>query len=153
MNVIGNQIIVDDIFVTEPFFQDGPISQAISEVTALGVTYFTAANNDSNYGYQADYQPVAFDTVDATVPEATRQLLAGKTLHNFGTADAPVAFQRITLGGVDGSAAAVRSAKTLMLGDAAAVFDSADDEGPTRKSSVALPAAVVARISPATPGS
>jgi hypothetical protein len=96
----GCQIIVDDIFVTEPFFQDGPISQAISEVTALGVTYFTAANNDSNYGYQADYHPVAFDTLDATVPEATRQLLAGTTLHNFGTADAPVAFQRITLDGV-----------------------------------------------------
>ena len=97
----GCQIIVDDIFVNEPFFQDGPISQAISEVTALGVTYFTAANNDSNYGYQAAYQPVAFDTLGATLPDATRQLLAGKTLHNFGTADAPVAFQRITLGGVD----------------------------------------------------
>ncbi len=96
----GCQIIVDDIFVTEPFFQDGPISQAISEVTALGVTYFTAANNDSNYGYQAAYQPVAFDTLGATLPDATRQRLAGKTLHNFGTADAPVAFQRITLGGV-----------------------------------------------------
>jgi hypothetical protein len=98
----GCQIIVDDIFVTEPFFQDGPISQAISEVTALGVTYFTAANNDSNYGYQADYHPVAFDTLDATVPEATRQLLAGKTLHhfNFGTAEPPVAFQRITRHGV-----------------------------------------------------
>ena len=94
------QIIVDDMFVTEPFFQDGPISQAISEVTALGVTYFTAANNDSNYGYQAAYQPVAFDTLGATLPDATRQRLAGKTLHNFGTADAPVAFQRITLGDV-----------------------------------------------------
>jgi hypothetical protein len=97
----GCQIIVDDIFVTEPFFQDGPISQAISEVTALGVTYFTAANNDSNYGYQAAYQPVAFNTVDAVVPDATRQLLAGKTLHNFGTAEAPVGFQRITLDGVN----------------------------------------------------
>ena len=96
----GCQIIVDDIFVTEPFFQDGPISQAISEVTALGVTYFTAANNDSNYGYQADYHPVAFDTLDTTVPDATRQLLAGKTLHNFGTAEAAVAFQRITRHGV-----------------------------------------------------
>jgi hypothetical protein len=97
----GCQIIVDDIFVLEPFFQDGPISQAISEVTSLGVTYFTAANNDSNYGYQAAYQPVAFDTLDATVPDATRQLLAGKTLHNFGTADAPVAFQRIRPNDID----------------------------------------------------
>ena len=96
----GCQIIVDDIFVLEPFFQDGPISQAISEVTALGVTYFTAANNDSNYGYQAAYQPVEFDTLDTTVPDATRQLLAGKTLHNFGTAEAAVAFQRITRHGV-----------------------------------------------------
>ncbi len=97
----GCQIIVDDIPLNEPYFQDGPISQAISEATARGVTYFTAANNDSNYGYQAPYHPVAFDTVDAAVPEATRQLLAGKTLHNFGTAEAPVAFQRVRLDGVD----------------------------------------------------
>jgi hypothetical protein len=95
----GCQIIVDDIGLFEPVFQDGPISQAISEVTELGVTYFTAASNNSNNGYQSAYQPLAFDTVDAAVPEATRQLLAGKTLHNFGTADAPVAFQRITLAG------------------------------------------------------
>jgi hypothetical protein len=93
----GCQIIVDDIQPSGPFFQDGPISQAISEVTERGVSYLTSAGNKTNYGYQSAYQPVAFDTVDAAVPEATRQLLAGKTLHNFGTADAPVAFQRITL--------------------------------------------------------
>ena len=74
----------------------------VTEERQPAVAARTAANNDSNYGYQADYHPVAFDTLDATVPEATRQLLAGKTLHhfNFGTAEPPVAFQRITRHGV-----------------------------------------------------
>jgi len=88
-------------------------------------------------------------------------IYAGGAIVGF-TATFPVAFvgkmlswwqSPITLGGIDGSQAAVRSAKTLMLRDADAVFESAADESATQKRSLALPAAVVARISPATPGS
>lgn len=44
----GAKVIADDVaYQTEPFFQDGPVAQAINEVTAQGVSYFTAAGNDN----------------------------------------------------------------------------------------------------------
>lgn len=39
-------IIVDDIiYLTEPFFQDGVVAQAVDEVAAAGVSYFSSAGN------------------------------------------------------------------------------------------------------------
>ncbi len=47
--VAGCQIIVDDMtFSDEPPFQDGPISQAVDDVTAGGVLYFSSAGNSGN---------------------------------------------------------------------------------------------------------
>lgn len=45
----GAETIVDDVgYFEEPFFQDGPIANAISKVTSLqGVTYLSAAGNDN----------------------------------------------------------------------------------------------------------
>ncbi len=44
----GAQVIVDDVaYFDEPFFQDGPIAVAIDEVTAAGVSYFSAAGNEN----------------------------------------------------------------------------------------------------------
>lgn len=44
----GAKVIVDDVgYPGEPFFQDGPIAQAINEVTSAGVSYFSAAGNDN----------------------------------------------------------------------------------------------------------
>ncbi|HEX3608326.1 MAG TPA: S8 family serine peptidase [Solirubrobacterales bacterium] len=44
----GASVIVDDVFYQgEPFFQDGPIADAINNVTAKGVAYFSAAGNDN----------------------------------------------------------------------------------------------------------
>lgn len=41
-------VIVDDVgYLTEPFFQDGPVAAAIDKVTSEGVTYLTAAGNDN----------------------------------------------------------------------------------------------------------
>jgi hypothetical protein len=46
----GANVIVDDIsYLSEPFFQDGPIAAAIQKVTAAGVTYLTAAGNDNTF--------------------------------------------------------------------------------------------------------
>ncbi len=43
----GADVLVDDLFYfTEPIFMDGVISDAINEVTAAGVTYFSAAGNN-----------------------------------------------------------------------------------------------------------
>jgi YVTN family beta-propeller protein len=42
----GCNIIVDDItYPTEPFFQDGLVANAVNDVTAQGISYFTAAGN------------------------------------------------------------------------------------------------------------
>ncbi|MSZ89764.1 MAG: S8 family serine peptidase, partial [Actinobacteria bacterium] len=44
----GADVIVDDIsYFNEPFFQDGPISVAVNDVTATGVTYFSSAGNSN----------------------------------------------------------------------------------------------------------
>jgi hypothetical protein len=48
----GCKIIVDDItYPTEPFYQDGIVSNAVNEVTAQGVSYFTAAGNFGSRSY------------------------------------------------------------------------------------------------------
>ncbi|KAB8319452.1 S8 family serine peptidase [Tolypothrix campylonemoides VB511288] len=62
---IGNaDILVDDIgYPTEPFFQDGVISQAIDEVvTNLGVAYFSAAGNDARQAYESTDFAAALDS-------------------------------------------------------------------------------------------
>lgn len=46
-SVAGADVIVDDIqYFIEPYFQDGPIAQAIAEVTADGAVYVTFAGNE-----------------------------------------------------------------------------------------------------------
>ena len=48
----------DDItYAVEPFFQDGIISQAITDVTAQGVNYFTAAGNFGTRSYAGVFNP------------------------------------------------------------------------------------------------
>ena len=54
----GCNIIVDDItYAVEPFFQDGIISQAITDVAAQGVSYFTAAGNFGSRSYAGVFNP------------------------------------------------------------------------------------------------
>ncbi len=44
----GAGVIADDVaYLDEPFFQDGPVADAINRVTSKGVDYFTAAGNDN----------------------------------------------------------------------------------------------------------
>jgi hypothetical protein len=44
----GADVIVDDLaFPSEPFFQEGPVAEAIRKVTENGVLYFAAAGNDN----------------------------------------------------------------------------------------------------------
>ena len=44
----GAKVIVDDIgYLSEPFYQDGPVAVAIQKVTENGVTYLTAAGNEN----------------------------------------------------------------------------------------------------------
>jgi len=49
----GCDIIVDDItYITQPFLNDGVVAQAVNDVKAAGVTYFSAAGNYGNKSYQ-----------------------------------------------------------------------------------------------------
>jgi Subtilase family len=44
----GAKVIVDDVsYPSEPFYQEGPIANAIRRVTEAGVTYLTAAGNNN----------------------------------------------------------------------------------------------------------
>jgi hypothetical protein len=58
----GAKIIDDDIgYPDEPFFQDGIVAQAIDQVAATGVAYFSSAGNDARVSYEnpAPMFPVA----------------------------------------------------------------------------------------------
>jgi hypothetical protein len=51
-------ILVDDItWPTEPFFRDGRVAQAVNEVKAAGVTYFSAAGNFGSRSYENEFTP------------------------------------------------------------------------------------------------
>jgi hypothetical protein len=55
----GNcSVIVDDIgYNTEPFYQDGPVSNAVDDVVQNeGVAYFSAAGNDGQNSYEAPFR-------------------------------------------------------------------------------------------------
>lgn len=54
-------VIVDDIiYLAEPFFSDGPVAQAVDDVAAQGVAYFSSAGNRSGtQGYLSDFRPVS----------------------------------------------------------------------------------------------
>lgn len=54
----GCDLIVDDIiYLAEPFFQDGIISQAVDFVSNEGVGYFCSAGNYARNSYESEYTP------------------------------------------------------------------------------------------------
>src|SRR4029077_18212627 len=55
---LGAKVIVDDvIYFSEPMFQDGIIAQAVDNVVATGVAYFSAAGNDARNAYSSAFRP------------------------------------------------------------------------------------------------
>lgn len=60
MQLNNYNVIVDDVtYITEPFFQDGVVANAVDEVTSKGVSYFSAAGNYGRSSYQNLFSPVA----------------------------------------------------------------------------------------------
>jgi hypothetical protein len=53
----GCNIVVDDVaYFAEPFFQDGIIAQAVDQVVARNVSYFSSAGNQARQSYQAGFK-------------------------------------------------------------------------------------------------
>ncbi|MBX7166789.1 MAG: tandem-95 repeat protein [Pirellulales bacterium] len=53
----GADVIVDDVgYATEPFFQDGIVAQAVDQVAAQGVPYFSSAGNSARDSYESDFR-------------------------------------------------------------------------------------------------
>jgi hypothetical protein len=82
-NAAGAGIIVDDVsYFTEPFFQEGPVSVAISDVTKTGAMYFTSAGNSNEIvggNNVASYEAPAFR------PTSCPAAITTGTCHDFDT--------------------------------------------------------------------
>ncbi|MGB5396097.1 MAG: S8 family serine peptidase [Gammaproteobacteria bacterium] len=55
--VANADVINDDVsYFAEPMFQDGPVSQAVDAVRAMGVAYFSSAGNSAKKSYESVYR-------------------------------------------------------------------------------------------------
>ncbi len=53
----GAHVINDDVLLlTEPMFQDGIIAQAVNQVKAMGVAYFSSAGNQARQSYESPFR-------------------------------------------------------------------------------------------------
>ena len=76
----GASVIVDDvIYLDEPMFQDGVVAQAVDEVKASGVAYFSAAGNSARNAYDHTFVPGQFLAPGTFGPD-----FFGGIAHNFG---------------------------------------------------------------------
>ncbi|NEQ51887.1 MAG: S8 family serine peptidase, partial [Leptolyngbya sp. SIO3F4] len=86
----GADVIVDDvIYLSEPFFQDGIIAQAVDQVVADGVAYFSAAGNSGDKAYES-----AFRNSGISLDFGNFQIEA----HDFDPGEEVDIFQAITIG-------------------------------------------------------
>ena len=81
--------ICDDVgYSDEPFFEDGLIGQAVNDVAAAGVSYFSSAGNDiGTYDYDSNYRnvpngPGALDGTNIKLAGVPTNLYQGG-FHNF----------------------------------------------------------------------
>ncbi len=79
----GAQVINDDvIYFAEPMFQDGVIAQAVDNVNAAGVAYFSSAGNDARHSYEDQFRPT---------------LVSGTTRHDFDAGGLTDTMQSVTI--------------------------------------------------------
>ena len=89
----GCKVIVDDVsYFDEGAFQDGIVQQAVNQVTAAGVTYFSSAANSGSLTkgtsgtWEGDFKDGG--SVSLSAPINTSEGGTGR-LHNFGTTASP----------------------------------------------------------------
>ncbi len=90
LQAAGAKVIVDDIiYFAEPFFQDGPIANAVSQVTDAGAAYFSMAFNDNQIDASnrdiASWEAPSFRASAACPPLVTADgdFVAGSTCMDF----------------------------------------------------------------------
>lgn len=94
----GAKVIVDDVFYfAEPMFQDGIIAQAVDNVVAAGVSYFSAAGNEARQSYESAFRP-GVSLADGAFPSAAgAPHFWGGTAHNFNFSGGNDSFQSMTI--------------------------------------------------------
>jgi len=102
LQAAGAQVIDDDVgYFDEPTYQDGIVAQAINQVAALGVAYFSSAGNSGRQAFEASW--VDSGTVGAAgADNAGEKLMSftsvdGKTTQNFLPLSVPSGFQEQSL--------------------------------------------------------
>lgn len=91
----GADIIVDDIaYLAEPFFQDGPIAQAVDDVADDGVLYFSAAGNEGRSSYQSEFR-LGREIVTQQAKQSQQKQV--ERFHDFDPGKGVSIFQKITL--------------------------------------------------------
>ncbi len=61
----GAKVIADDTsYITEPFFQDDVVAQAVDRAKAAGTAYFAAAGNDAQESWQGTFDGTASEDFD-----------------------------------------------------------------------------------------
>lgn len=99
-------VIVDDItYITEPFYRDGKVAQAVKQVTENGAIYVTSAGNFGNNSVEGSW--------NGTDPSQTYSFLRNPTdqVHNYGTSE----LQRITLDPITNSDGTTSPATVLIV--------------------------------------
>ncbi len=72
----GAKVIADDIFLlSEPFFQDGLVSQAVDSAKAAGTAYFASAGNRARQSWEGTFTPAG----------ASNDFGGGDTVQTVGT--------------------------------------------------------------------